>query len=143
MVSNLMMVRGLIFLETGNRKWLTPSSGNAYETNERVPRSTIDDLYKDWVSKIIIITVVFHALNQDLLHWNITVPVIVTPPLLYKVSILELWLTLGPLIRGLDWGLQPIFDATINGHTLWRKKSYCKSGHPFQIYLLHVTLHTI
>ena len=56
------------FLGTGNRKWLTPSSGNAYETNERVPRSTIDDLYKDWVSKIIIITVVFHALNQDLLH---------------------------------------------------------------------------
>ena len=51
-----------------NRKWLTPSSGNAYETNERVPRSTIDDLYKDWVSKIIIITVVFHALNQDLLY---------------------------------------------------------------------------
>ena len=68
MVSNLMMVRGLIFLETGNRKWLTPSSGNAYETNERVPRSTIDDLYKDWVSKIIIITVVFHAFNQDILH---------------------------------------------------------------------------
>jgi len=24
--------------------------GNAYETNERVPRSTIDDLYKDWNS---------------------------------------------------------------------------------------------
>ena len=71
MVSNLTMVRGLVlvfFLGTGNRKWLTPSSGNAYETNERVPRSTIDDLYKDWVSKIIIITVVFHALNQYLLH---------------------------------------------------------------------------
>ena len=55
------------FLGTGNRKWLTPSSGNAYETNERVPRSTIDDLYKDWVSKPTIITTVFDALNQDLL----------------------------------------------------------------------------
>ena len=85
---------------------------------------------------------VFHALNQALLHLNITVPVIVTP-WLYKVSILELWLTLGPLIRGLDWGLEPIFDATINGHTLWRKKSYCKSGHPFQIYLYHATHYTI